>query len=78
MEPIGLEPTTSCMPCDADTAKNGPEAAKKADAAVGVSGSVSERVQDADLAAVIEAWASLPAAVRAGIRAMVEAASDSG
>jgi hypothetical protein len=28
---------------------------------------------DRDLAAVVEAWSSLPAAVRAGILAMVEA-----
>jgi len=31
---------------------------------------------DADLAAVVEAWAELPSAIRAGIMAMIEATRD--
>ena len=64
MEPIGLEPTTSCMPYKAHVAESGPDGIANADAATGVTDSVTtgmqERGSDADLSRLIAAWPTLP------------------
>jgi hypothetical protein len=68
VEPIGLEPTTSCMPCRGHASEIGPGDAENGGQAGGVTDS-------ARLSRVIEAWAELPEAVRVAIHALAEAAA---
>ena len=76
---MGFEPTTPCGASDFETGCNPLDFAGK----TRVSGSVVAELvaveaesllpTDPDLAMIFERWASLPAAVRSGIMAMVKA-----
>ncbi len=86
MEPIGIEPTTSCMPCKRspnDIAENKGLSEGSAPVCTPVCtsdaedehGSTPEATKDSpELAAVVEMWPSLPEAIRADILAMVRTA----
>ena len=63
MEPIGLGPTTSCMPGNELTSEIEADDAKNAGDLAGVT------------ARLIDVWPTLPEPIRAGIVAMVEAAA---
>ena len=77
MEPIGLEPTTSCMPCESHTTENQLDDTKNK----ALAGSVTENARSdcvnpsipADLQQLIDAWPQLPEPVKTGIMAMVRA-----
>ena len=77
MEPKGVEPSTSCMPCkqpiDVNPCKSTPAVSSD-------EGCCTERCTEyppapdfnPDLAEVVTAWPTLPEAIRAGIVAMVK------
>ena len=79
VEPIGLEPTTSCMPCKRDTPEIKPDDAKNGGDGGSVTDSArpecADRPVSAELARVMDAWPDLSEAVRVGIVAMVESVS---
>ncbi len=85
MEPDGLEPTTSCMPCkrspgtDAEIAGSGDAVATvctpvcTGDAKDDNRATVGASAASPDLAAVVEAWPTLPDAIKRAILAMIDA-----
>ena len=66
MESIGIEPTTSCMPCKGHAGEIGVGDAANGGQPAGVTDS-------ARLESVVQAWPALPELIRAAIVMMVEA-----
>ena len=87
LEPKGLEPSTSCMPCKRPASENAVGDIENADSGGhdtscctgGCTGNRKAVTADADpdLMAVVAAWPTLPDAIKAGIVAMVKAAAGS-
>ncbi len=71
---LELPPETSGKSCDSDSRGNKSGNIPGGDGSAGDPPSAPQTPDDPELAAVVEAWADLPDAVRAGILAMVRAA----